>query len=124
MNEFLAHAAKIKFGDLPSWQKRGIGLYWEDHEMPGVNPKTGEHVIGLRRRIKRDFELPVKDAYDRFLRDLVRNAETPAIATLLVTIRSTCSQWQLERLVVSLNCQRQCFVVCRPVRMSFVLALL
>jgi hypothetical protein len=89
MNEFLAHAKKIKFGDRPSWQKRGIGLYWEDHEMPRVNPKSGEHMSGLRRRVKRDFVLPVKDAYNRFFRGLVGNAETLPTATRVVTIRNT-----------------------------------
>jgi tRNA(His) 5'-end guanylyltransferase len=77
MNEFLVHVKQIKFDDLPSWQRQGVGLYWEDHEVPGVNPKTGEQAVGLRRRIKRDFDLPVKGAYNRFVQGLVEKAMLP-----------------------------------------------
>jgi tRNA(His) guanylyltransferase len=52
----------INFNDLPAWQKRGSGLYWEEYERPGVNPVTGERVAARRRRIHRDLELPVRDA--------------------------------------------------------------
>src|SRR5262249_39924599 len=31
----------INFNDLPSWQKRGSGLYWEEYERAGENPVTG-----------------------------------------------------------------------------------
>lgn len=42
-NEFLFQRG-INFNDLPSWQKRGIGIYWEAYEKNAVNPKTGEAV--------------------------------------------------------------------------------
>jgi tRNA(His) 5'-end guanylyltransferase len=64
----------INFNDLPNWQKRGTGFYWEDYERPAVNPKTGEAVVATRRRIKRDLELPMKDAYGAFVDGLVREA--------------------------------------------------
>ncbi len=57
----------INFNDVPLWQKRGIGLYWEDFERPSSNPVTGSGVISSRRRIKRDLELPMKDDYSRFI---------------------------------------------------------
>jgi len=57
----------INFNDLPNWQKRGIGLYWQEFDRPGFNPKTGETVIAKRRAIKIDFDLPMKDEYTRFL---------------------------------------------------------
>ena len=57
----------INFNDLPNWQKRGVGLYWEEFDKPGVNPKTGESVIAKRRGIKADFDLPMKDEYDTYL---------------------------------------------------------
>jgi tRNA(His) guanylyltransferase len=44
----------INFNDLPSWQKRGVGLYWEGYDRPAVNPSTGETVLARRRRIRRD----------------------------------------------------------------------
>jgi len=79
MYALLMHAKNLKFGDLPSWQRRGIGLYWEDHGKRSENPKTGQDVIAIRRRINRDFELPSKDTYDSFIRNLVHNTEVIAI---------------------------------------------
>ena len=67
----------INFNDLPLWQRRGVGLYWEEYDRPAVNPKTGEAVIARRRRIRRDFELPMKDAYSDFLRELLPASSRP-----------------------------------------------
>jgi tRNA(His) 5'-end guanylyltransferase len=64
----------INFNDFPNWQKRGIGLYWEDYEKPALNPKTGETVTTTRRRIKRDLELPMRDDYSAFITGLVAQA--------------------------------------------------
>ncbi|BAY21079.1 tRNAHis guanylyltransferase family protein [Calothrix sp. NIES-2100] len=61
----------INFNQLPNWQKRGIGIYWEAYEKPGFNPIKGELVPALRRRIKRDFELPMKDEYSQFIAALI-----------------------------------------------------
>jgi tRNA(His) guanylyltransferase len=58
----------INFNDLPAWQKRGSGLYWEEFERPAENPMTAEKVIAKRRRIKRDLEIPMKDGYSEFVR--------------------------------------------------------
>jgi len=69
-NEFLFRRG-TNFNDLPNWQKRGVGVYWEEYEKPARNPKTGEEVTALRRRLKRDLDLPMKDAYSRFIRELV-----------------------------------------------------
>jgi tRNA(His) 5'-end guanylyltransferase len=60
----------INFNDLPLWQRRGIGLYWEEYHRPATNPVTGESVTAKRRRIRRDMELPMKDDYSMFLRRL------------------------------------------------------
>jgi tRNA(His) guanylyltransferase len=61
----------INFNDLPLWQKRGVGLYWEEYDRPAVNPISGETVLARRRRIRRDLELPMKDDYSAFLRKLI-----------------------------------------------------
>lgn len=61
----------VNFNDLPGWQKRGVGLYWEDYEVRGLNPKTEEACAARRRRIRCDFNLPMKDAYDDFLHRLL-----------------------------------------------------
>jgi tRNA(His) guanylyltransferase len=61
----------INFNDLPKWQKRGIGLYWEQYEHQGVDPRTNTITLASRRRIARDFELPMGDAYSEFVVNLV-----------------------------------------------------
>lgn len=61
----------INFNDLPNWQKRGIGLYWETYEKEAINPKTQEPVTALRNRIKVDTELPMKDLYSDFIGKLI-----------------------------------------------------
>ncbi len=58
------------FNDLPSWQKRGVGLYWESYEKVAMNPKTGEEVTATRRRIKCDLEIPMKEEYQTFLENI------------------------------------------------------
>ena len=65
-NELL-YSLGINFNDLPSWQKRGIGLYWESYQRESHNPLTGEATAAVRRRIKRDLELPMKAAYGQFV---------------------------------------------------------
>ena len=57
----------INFNDLPLWQKRGTGLYWETYEKEAVNKLTGEKVTATRRRIKVDYELPMRDDYSKFI---------------------------------------------------------
>jgi tRNA(His) 5'-end guanylyltransferase len=57
----------VNFNNLPAWQKRGVGLFWETYTKPGHNPQTGEQVTAQRRRIKVELELPMKDRYDEFM---------------------------------------------------------
>ncbi len=57
----------INFNDLPLWQKRGTGLYWETYEKEAVNKLTGEKVFATRRQIKIDYELPMRDEYSNFI---------------------------------------------------------
>ena len=57
----------VNFNDLPAWQKRGVGLWWETYEKPGVDPRTGTPAAGTRRRVHRELELPVGDAWARLL---------------------------------------------------------
>lgn len=61
----------MNFSDLPKWQRRGSGLYWEAYEKTATNPKTGEPVAVARRRVVRDLELPMKDEYNAFVRALM-----------------------------------------------------
>jgi tRNA(His) 5'-end guanylyltransferase len=61
----------VNFNDVPNWQKRGIGLYWETYEKLATNPLTGEEVVAARRRIRAELDLPMKDAYSDFIRNLL-----------------------------------------------------
>jgi len=63
----------INFNELPTWQRRGVGLYWEEYNKPGYNPLTQKEVVVTRRRVKVDEELPIKDAYGDFIRTIVLN---------------------------------------------------
>jgi tRNA(His) guanylyltransferase len=65
----------INVNNLPNWQKRGIGLYWEQYEKYALNPKTGEEVTATRNRIKIDYDLPMKDKYSTFIKDLINRSE-------------------------------------------------
>ena len=60
----------INFNDVPNWQKRGIGLYWEEYEKESVNPKTLENVIATRKRLVVDYDLPMKEEYSEFIKNL------------------------------------------------------
>ena len=57
----------INFNDLPAWQKRSAGLWWQDAEMEGYNPMTGEATRTTRRRIYVELDLPVGEAYGDWL---------------------------------------------------------
>lgn len=70
-NELLFREAGLNFNDLPSWQKRGIGIYWENYEKLGNNPITNEEVVTERRRLTTNFELPMKDEYSEFIYSFV-----------------------------------------------------
>ena len=70
-NELLFQTKSVNFNDLPLWQRRGIGFYWETHEKPAVNPITGEIGTATRRRIRRDMALLMKDEYSTYVRGIL-----------------------------------------------------
>lgn len=70
----------INFNDVPTWQKRGVGLYWETFDKPSLNRKTGEQVLARRRRLRRDFDLPMKDAYSTFMERLVHHTAAGVVS--------------------------------------------
>ena len=61
------------FNDIPNWQKRGIGLYWEEYEKPSINPVTNVEVTAIRRRVRIDFDLPMKGEYGEFVESILRS---------------------------------------------------
>jgi tRNA(His)-5''-guanylyltransferase (EC 2.7.7.-) len=57
----------INYNDLPSWQKRGIGIYFMTYEKAGFNPITNEEVLAKRRRLETAMELPIGSEYRTFI---------------------------------------------------------
>ena len=53
----------INFNDVPSWQRRGTGLYLETYQREGYNPKLARTVTATRRRVKVDEGLPMGADY-------------------------------------------------------------
>jgi tRNA(His) 5'-end guanylyltransferase len=69
-NELLFQSG-INFNDLPAWQRRGTGLYREEYEREGFDPKRGVAVAVTRRRVKVDRDLPTGEDYAALLRRLL-----------------------------------------------------
>ncbi|MFD9945236.1 tRNA(His) guanylyltransferase Thg1 family protein [Nonomuraea sp. NPDC059023] len=69
-NELLSRHG-VDFNALPAWQRRGVGLWWENHEHPGHDPIRGVDVITRRRRVRVERELPMKGDYRRLLARLL-----------------------------------------------------
>jgi tRNA(His) guanylyltransferase len=62
----------INFNEVPMWQRRGVGIYWETYNKPAKNPLTGEDVVAQRRRLKIEYELPMRDDYSAWIRTLFK----------------------------------------------------
>ena len=60
------------FNDLPPWQKRGVGVYWQTHIKVARDPRSGEEVTAERRRISHDLNLPFGDEFGKFVDAIVR----------------------------------------------------
>ncbi|MEW6492786.1 MAG: tRNA(His) guanylyltransferase Thg1 family protein [Cyanobacteriota bacterium] len=61
----------VNFNELPTWQRRGTGLYWENYEKQGYNPVQEKEVVTKRRRVRVDEELPMKEGYETFMYHLL-----------------------------------------------------
>lgn len=60
----------VDFYAVPTWQRRGIGLFWETHEKEGYDPKRQQTVTALRRRIAVNEALPGGDDYGNWIRSI------------------------------------------------------
>lgn len=72
-NEYLFKHG-VNFNELPNWQKRGIGIYWEEYTKDALNKKSDEIVKASRKRLKVDYDLPMKDLYSDFMSNLIANS--------------------------------------------------
>ena len=64
----------INFNDLPLWQRRGAGLYWQRFQKTGTNPLTQQVVSTTRRQLTTNLELPMRDDYGTLVRTLIDEA--------------------------------------------------
>jgi tRNA(His) guanylyltransferase len=69
-NELL-YGHGVNVNELPTWQRRGIGLWWETYQRAGYDPVRRVEVTATRRRIRVDRELPMKDTYRGLVEQLV-----------------------------------------------------
>jgi tRNA(His) guanylyltransferase len=69
-NELLFRHGK-NFSEIPAWQRRGSAVRWRDVVTTGRDPRSGAEVESTRRELYVDHELPMKEAYAEFVRDLV-----------------------------------------------------
>jgi tRNA(His) 5'-end guanylyltransferase len=66
----------INYNNLPSWQKRGIGIYFRDVDKEGYNPVTEQKTIVRRRELYADLEIPYGEDYKQFILDILeKNSE-------------------------------------------------
>lgn len=66
----------INFNNLPSWQKRGVGIYWRDGIKEGFNPVTNTSVHITRRELHVEYELPMKEDYSAFIAERLADANS------------------------------------------------
>ena len=66
----------INFNDLPTWQKRGIGIRNAEETRTGVDPRNGEEVEAIRRTLTIDDELPMTESYASYVRALLSDPKT------------------------------------------------
>lgn len=57
----------INYNELPSWQKRGVGVYFADVQKEGFNPVKKEKVITQRRELFVNYEIPLGEDYREFI---------------------------------------------------------
>lgn len=57
----------INYDTLPSWQKRGIGMRFEEQTKMGFNPVTREKAETTRRVIREEYELPLGRKYAKLI---------------------------------------------------------
>lgn len=68
----------INFNELPTWQRRGTGLYRESYSKAGYNPKLRLKTLATRRRLKVNQDLPMKEAYAQLIGRIM---QAPAVPT-------------------------------------------
>lgn len=63
----------INFDKLPSWQKRGVGIYWDEIEKIGYNPIKNSEEKAARRELKVDIELELGEKYGDMIEKIIES---------------------------------------------------
>ena len=67
----------INYNNVPAWNKRGVGFYYEPVVITGEDPRTGEKRKTVRTKLVVNEELPYGDAYRKMVGDLIWQSELP-----------------------------------------------
>ena len=62
----------INYDKLPSWQKRGIGIWWDTVEKTGYNPVKKREETAVRRTLRTEYELPVGIEYAELIEGFLK----------------------------------------------------
>lgn len=65
----------INFDKLPSWQRRGIGVYWGDVEKTGYNPITKQEVKAIRKALNVNYELSCGEEYAKYVASFLQEEQ-------------------------------------------------
>lgn len=60
----------INYNDVPSWQKRGVGIKWWKFNHIGFNPITQEQVATVRNMLEPVFDLPARQEYVTYIQQI------------------------------------------------------
>jgi tRNA(His) guanylyltransferase len=63
----------IDFNELPAWQHRGVGLYWEECQKTGYDTLEAKETLVTGRCIKVEEKLPRQDDYSEFIRSFLKS---------------------------------------------------
>lgn len=67
----LLFSGNINYNDLPSWQKRGVGLYYTAYEKKGYDPVKEQEVWAVRCRLETELELKTGEEYQKWVVSLL-----------------------------------------------------
>ena len=62
----------INYDKLPSWQKRGTGVWWDTVEKTGYNPVKKREETAVRRTLRTEYELPVGIEYAELIEGFLK----------------------------------------------------
>ena len=63
----------INYNDLPSWQKRGICMYYCSEQRQGLNPITNATTTYTRHALHMEMELPMGQEYSQLLHTILED---------------------------------------------------